>query len=99
MVESRAVASELCFEFSDQATSHEGQNKSQTTENKIGGHHDLNWTKRSGMFRYADRTDYILMFFGTFGAAGNGILITLFSLFFGDLVCEKVFVYLSCKCD
>jgi hypothetical protein len=39
-----------------------------------------------GVFRYADRIDYILMFFGTFGAAGNGVLITLFSLFFGDLV-------------
>ena len=39
-----------------------------------------------GIFRYADRIDYLLMFLGTLGAAGNGILITLFSLFFGDLV-------------
>jgi hypothetical protein len=38
------------------------------------------------MFKYADTTDYFLMLVGSVGAAGNGVLITLFSLFFGDLV-------------
>ncbi len=83
LVESKGVASELCFDISAQATSHEEQRSLQPTENKIGG---PILTKTSGIFRYADRIDYILMFIGTFGASGNGILITLFSLFFGDLV-------------
>ncbi len=104
--EPKSVASELCFDISTHATSHEehksreGQKSLQSTENNIGL---PILTKTSGIFRYADRIDYTLMFFGTFGAAANGILISLFSLFFGDLVSAKVIVCLtatvSCSCD
>eukprot|EP01135_Chromosphaera_perkinsii_P004635 Nk52_evm28s292 gene=Nk52_evmTU28s292 len=38
------------------------------------------------MFRYADKTDYWLMFFGTIGAMANGIVFPLFSLIFGKMI-------------
>ena len=36
------------------------------------------------MFRFADKTDYLLMFLGTFGALGLGASTPLFILFWGD---------------
>jgi len=38
------------------------------------------------LFQFADSTDFLLMFFGSLGALAAGALITLFSLFFGDLI-------------
>jgi len=38
------------------------------------------------LFQFADTIDYILMFFGTLGSLAAGSIITLFSLFFGDLI-------------
>ncbi|KAI3732543.1 hypothetical protein L1987_63749 [Smallanthus sonchifolius] len=38
------------------------------------------------LFAFADLTDYILMFTGTFGAIGNGICLPLMSVLLGDLI-------------
>ena len=75
------MSSELCFV--------EGRSSSSRDEShpKVEGRGSRrNPDLEKGIFRYADSLDYCLMLIGTIGAAGNGILITLFSTFFGDLV-------------
>jgi hypothetical protein len=95
MEESKTATSQLCFDISEQTTPHEEGQNFEVADVKIGGHHDSKLGTKTGIFRYADRIDYFLMFFGTLGAAGNGILITLFSLFFGDLVCASFLLIFS----
>jgi ATP-binding cassette subfamily B (MDR/TAP) protein 1 len=38
------------------------------------------------LFRFADRTDWVLMALGTAGAAGTGIAMPIYSILFGDLM-------------
>ena len=93
-----AMASDLCVDISEQAKSYEEKQNEHNSEGKIGdpnfsnrsGDHDPNTTKRSGVFRYADRFDCVLMLLGTLGAAGEGMLLTIFSVFFGELVCASL---------
>uniref|UniRef100_A0ACD5VKI2 Uncharacterized protein n=1 Tax=Avena sativa TaxID=4498 RepID=A0ACD5VKI2_AVESA len=40
----------------------------------------------TGMFRYADRTDLLLMLVGTVAAVGNGVSQPLMTVIFGDLI-------------
>ncbi|VAH62841.1 unnamed protein product [Triticum turgidum subsp. durum] len=53
-------------------------------EEKEGGH-----AKRvsfTGMFRYADRTDQLLMLVGTLAALANGVSQPLMTVIFGDMI-------------
>jgi ATP-binding cassette subfamily B (MDR/TAP) protein 1 len=40
----------------------------------------------TGMFRYADGTDLLLMLVGTLAALGNGVSQPLMTVIFGDLI-------------
>ncbi|KAE8819711.1 ABC transporter B family member 4 [Hordeum vulgare] len=51
---------------------------------KDGGHGKR--VSFTGMFRYADRTDLLLMLVGTLAALGNGVSQPLMTVIFGDLI-------------
>lgn len=38
------------------------------------------------LFSFADKTDYILMLFGTIGAVGNGSCMPLMTILFGEMI-------------
>lgn len=44
--------------------------------------------KKDGIFRYADRSDKLLMFFGTLGSIGDGMQIPLMMFVLSDVINE-----------
>lgn len=42
--------------------------------------------KKDGIFRYADRVDKLLMFFGTLGSIGDGLQIPLMMFVLSDVI-------------
>jgi ATP-binding cassette, subfamily B (MDR/TAP), member 1 len=53
-------------------------------EEKEGGHGKR--VSFTGMFRYADRTDLLLMLVGTLAALANGVSQPLMTVIFGDMI-------------
>lgn len=53
-------------------------------EKKEGGHGKR--VSFTGMFRYADRTDQLLMLVGTLAALANGVSQPLMTVIFGDMI-------------